>query len=1590
MDYLSVINLQCPELKAEALTPPKIKEFLRQRDIYENNIKTLSTATNKLIPRAVEKCLPSYIVDYWESANIIPDRTDTSLVTYLHEIAGKTSTTGSRLQIDEVFNQSTLETLDDDIYAPAFVRHTKFFAKVAAIVRDNDLDDLMKTEKHKKAFQKKIATAIKIPYASERIARRIEDTDKALDENDYKELFLTWITEQEEVRLAAAKGNSTSSSVPAPTTFMTNQASSLIYNKQGKLIRCRHCGKQGLHYAESCPDATELERMQHKLNHQNFLAQINSSGTSATATTTANQTYPSTTAPPTTPIHSTAKNSSTAQHPSATAQTSTAASSSAPTAPIKTRAQTGNLPPIIKRFNPSRAVTTHQGEIPAEFLGYIGIQRKEANICPDSGSAISLIDSATALSLVGAEIIIEPSEMIMADGMTKKKLIGLVTLPVMLNKDDKDPLMVQFHMVESTEKTLLLSNQVLKSLGVDVSSLVIEALAKGKNEGVSCKNITLNVNNEGEVEHNSMDAAQWLENEAVLVPTEAPADTTIPDITVLCPVYNQVDQITKELVNTFFMHAKSLLYRGDDPIICENFTLDLLDENSTFHASTRNFEPNKRDWLIAEAERLLNKKQISEAPPGMRFSSVLFPVRKGFDENGKEQFRSVIDYVAINKLIRYGEFPMPNLHTWDDKRHDSKYWAVLDAEKGYQQIQMDSKASHIMCVRILDKLYIPHRLLPGISTATGFFQRIMTKVIHDTLTNEEIAQMKYSLIEMEVDHMHIVVWLDDIKVDASTLDIFFGRMERLLFKLKKYRIKLNMKKSTFLAEEIKHCGIIYSKQGMRFDDERVQALIQTPTPTSMDSLMTFAFSANWMRTAIENFTELADPMFRELERAYTICGSRERKKVRRVALEWTESLDISFNMIRNKLIENTYLQFPNPNMELFLFTDSSDLFWSAVLMQSPRCLQREEVALEDREYKPLGFASGRFNDTESRWDTQSKETAAVLNGLDRFKYLLIDTVHIVVDHLNFISLFGNENITKNKATQNRLYRQRQTIASYRHVFHHISGKIIPFVDYFSREGAPVTRNMVNAIPFKVLAVTASIPNIHTIGSPFESHWVLPNLQDEEFIKASKNIQVNNPEVENMIQDNDGIWKTPTGRVFIPNEYLRLKCMIAAHCGLAGHVSWENMKENLLEYCTWKTMIADAKKFHLNCMHCITTNEGSKIPRPFGNVLVGSRPGEVIGIDFLDMKLDKNAEYQHLFVIVDTYSKFILLHPTKTTSAQEAVEGLVKWFSIFNPPQFITADGAKAFLSELMVSLLDTYQCNLHICSAYIHTGNSIVERSNRSILKIFRALMSELRIHTEDWIQLIPVVQLAINNFKRQRLGNHAACQVMTGIKDINQLKLMLNHNKDIQMLSMDEFKMELNKSIKDYIEAQELEQTRLIEIINQIGDDRHQSNQKQQRKKRNYHPIDIDVGDYVLVAVPESKVPTSKLLAKWRGPYQVHAVLNNFIIEVTELHNTKTSKVHISRIRKFNNMLNNTVEDLKEQFSYYADNLYVEAVIGHKKEGDDFKFLVHWLGFEDSSDSYEPARYIQEVAPDQVEVYLTTIQTKEKNTLLKFLRRSN
>lgn len=61
---------------------------------------------------------------------------------------------------------------------------------------------------------------------------------------------------------------------------------------------------------------------------------------------------------------------------------------------------------------------------------------------------------------------------------------------------------------------------------------------------------------------------------------------------------------------------------------------------------------------------------------------------------------------------------------------------------------------------------------------------------------------------------------------------------------------------------------------------------------------------------------------------------------------------------------------------------------------------------EGHHYKHLGFASGRLNGTEIWWNIQSKEITEILKNLDKFKYLLIKDVYIVVDHLSFINLIA--------------------------------------------------------------------------------------------------------------------------------------------------------------------------------------------------------------------------------------------------------------------------------------------------------------------------------------------------------------------------------------------------------------------------------------------------------------------------------------------------------------------------------------------------------------------------------------------------------
>jgi hypothetical protein len=56
------------------------------------------------------------------------------------------------------------------------------------------------------------------------------------------------------------------------------------------------------------------------------------------------------------------------------------------------------------------------------------------------------------------------------------------------------------------------------------------------------------------------------------------------------------------------------------------------------------------------------------------------------------------------------------------------------------------------------------------------------------------------------------------------------------------------------------------------------------------------------------------------------------------------------------------------------------------------------------------------------------------------------------------------------------------------------------------------------------------------------------------------------------------------------------------------------------------MAKDVKVFVQNCLHCVATIPGHKVPRPLGPQLLATKPNEILHFDFLYIGLSRDVKY----------------------------------------------------------------------------------------------------------------------------------------------------------------------------------------------------------------------------------------------------------------------------------------------------------------------------------------------------------------------------
>jgi hypothetical protein len=109
---------------------------------------------------------------------------------------------------------------------------------------------------------------------------------------------------------------------------------------------------------------------------------------------------------------------------------------------------------------------------------------------------------------------------------------------------------------------------------------------------------------------------------------------------------------------------------------------------------------------------------------------------------------------------------------------------------------------------------------------------------------------------MEESGKFIVVYLDDVTVFSRFDDEHLRHLRRVFEKCRRFGISLNPKKILFGLEEGKLLGHIISKDGIKIDPSRIEAIQKLEHPRNLKELQSFIGRIKFLRRFIPNLEEL--------------------------------------------------------------------------------------------------------------------------------------------------------------------------------------------------------------------------------------------------------------------------------------------------------------------------------------------------------------------------------------------------------------------------------------------------------------------------------------------------------------------------------------------------------------------------------------------------------------------------------------------------------------------------------------------------------------------------------------------------------------
>ena len=155
------------------------------------------------------------------------------------------------------------------------------------------------------------------------------------------------------------------------------------------------------------------------------------------------------------------------------------------------------------------------------------------------------------------------------------------------------------------------------------------------------------------------------------------------------------------------------------------------------------------------------------------------------------------------------------------------------------------------------------------------------------------------------------------------------------------------------------------------------------------------------------------------------------------------------------------------------------------------------------------------------------------------------------------------------------------------------------------------------------------------------------------------------------------------------------------------------------------------------------------------------PWDTLSVDIVG-PLPADRRHEFIIVFVDCYSRFTIFVPASNHTVDTLSEALLRHVvPYYGTPRRLLSDRGREFVSEVWQKLTTTLGIQRVLTSPYHPEGNSINERSHRTMNNMLRArLLKDLP--SRKWVTEIPGVMLALNAMVHEPHG-FSASMIATG-----------------------------------------------------------------------------------------------------------------------------------------------------------------------------------------------------------------------------------